>query len=122
MDRLFFLLGVFSVTLIMLVLVSIRRAHIRVEYSVSWLTAGLALFLLSLNQGFVRWLAVFFNIDYPSIIVLAMVVGVFLIVIYRLSIRVSALKDANIALAQRVAILEYYVKSRDEDTQTAKNV
>lgn len=121
MDRLFVLLGAFSVLLIALVLVSIRRAHIRVEYSVSWLVAGMALLLLSLNRGFVRWLAVFFGIDYPSIIVLAAVVGVFLIVIYRLSLRVSSLKDANIALAQRVAILEFYLKSRDEDPQNAQN-
>ena len=122
MDRLFVLLAVFSLLLIALVLVSIRRAHIRVEYSVSWLVAGLALLLLSINRGFVRWLAVFFGIDYPSIIVLSAVVGVFLIVIYRLSLRVSSLKDANIALAQRLAILEFYLKSRDETTQNAKNV
>ena len=121
MDRLFVLLGAFSLTLIVLVLLSIRRAHIRVEYSVSWLTAGFALLLLAGNRGFVRWLAVFFGIDYPSIIVLAAVVGVFLIVIYRLSLRVSSLKDANIALAQRVAILEFYLKSRDETTQVAEN-
>ena len=120
MDRLFLLLAGFSLTLIVLVLVSIRRAHIRVEYSVSWLTAGLALLILAVNRGFVRWLAVFFGIDYPSIIVLAAVVGVFLIVIYRLSLRVSSLKDANIALAQRVAILEFYVRSRDEDTENAQ--
>ena len=51
MDRLLNVMTGFSVLLIGLVLVSVRRAHIRVEYSVSWLAAGLALLVLS------RWRA-----------------------------------------------------------------
>jgi hypothetical protein len=39
---------------------------------------------------------------------------VFLLVFYRFSVRISNLKDANIALTQRVAILEYRLQSRDE--------
>jgi hypothetical protein len=46
---------------------------------------------------------------------------VFFVVIYRLSIRVSALKDANIALAQRLAILEYQLKSGHEEQKVSKN-
>jgi hypothetical protein len=35
----------------------------------------------------------------------------FLLVLFRLSVIISALKDANIALAQRLAILEYHIVS-----------
>ena len=36
---------------------------------------------------------------------------VFVIIFYRFSIIISKLKDDNIALAQRVAILEYHLQS-----------
>ena len=48
MDRLLNVLTVLSVCLMALVLFSVRRSHIRVEYSVSWLGASLALLILFL--------------------------------------------------------------------------
>ena len=56
MDRLLNVMAVFSVVLIGLVLASVRRAHIRVEYSVSWLVAGLVLLVLSRWRGAADWL------------------------------------------------------------------
>jgi len=44
---------------------------------------------------------------------------VFLLVFYRFSVIISELKDANIALAQRVAILQYRLESLDEKRQTS---
>lgn len=117
MDRLMTVMTVFSIALIAQVLLSVRREHIRVEYSVSWLTSGLILLILSLNHGLVRWLAAQLGVDYPPVAILMIVFCVFLVVFYRFSIRISALKDANIALAQRVAILEYHLKSIHEQQQ-----
>jgi hypothetical protein len=118
MDRLMSVLTVFSVALIGLVLHSVRREHIRVEYSVSWLTAGIILLILSLNRRLVNWLAAALGVDYPPVAILMIVLCVFLVVFYRFSLRISALKDANIALAQRVAILEYQLKSNHEQQKT----
>ena len=42
MDRLLNVTTAVSVILLLMVLVSIRRAHIRVEYSMSWLFAACA--------------------------------------------------------------------------------
>jgi hypothetical protein len=121
MDRLLTVLALFSVTVIVLVLASVRRAHIRVEYSVSWLTAAVLLLIVSLNPDFIRWLATHIGVEYPPLAVLMVMFGIFLVVIYRLSLRVSALKDASIALAQRVAILEYQLKSAHEERETPQN-
>jgi hypothetical protein len=118
MDRLMSVLTVFSIALIALVLHSVRREHIRVEYSVSWLTAGVVLLIVSLNRDLVHWLAASLGVDYPPVAILMIVFCVFLVVLYRFSIRISALKDANIALAQRVAILEYQLKSTNEQQKT----
>ena len=45
MDRLLNVTSVLSVILLVIVLVSVRRAHIRAEYSVSWLGVALTLLL-----------------------------------------------------------------------------
>lgn len=119
MDRLMTIMTVFSIVLIAQVLHSVRREHIRVEYSVSWLTAAVVLLVLSLNQGLVHWLADAMGVQDPPLAILMIVSCIFLAVFYRFSIRISALKDANVALAQRVAILEYHVMSSHEQQKTA---
>ena len=106
-----------SLVLMILVLVSVRRAHIRVEYSVSWLGAAAALLALSRSERLLAKLAGLLGIGDPPLALLLLVGCLFLLVLYRLSIVVSKLKDANIALAQRVAILEFHLRSRDDQTQ-----
>ena len=119
MDRLMTVITVLSLAMIVQVLLSVRREHIRVEYSVSWLTAAVILLVLSLNDRLVHWVAGLLGVTYPPVAVLMIAFCVFLAVFYRFSLRISDLKDANIALAQRVAILEYYLKSSNEQQETA---
>lgn len=119
MDRVMTMLTAFSLVIIGLVLYSVRRQHIRVEYSVSWLGAAIVLLIVSMRQDFVAWLAKAMGIGYPPVAILMIVFFVFLFVAYRFSLRISSLKDANIALAQRVAILEYHVRAISNEQETA---
>lgn len=119
MERLLNLLSIFSVVLIVLVLTSLRRAHIRVEYSVSWLAAAVFLFILSRSQVFLDWLTARLGLPDTPLVLALLVSCVFLVVFYRFSVVISTLKDHNIALAQRVAILEFRLASLYED-QTNK--
>jgi hypothetical protein len=121
MDTLLTVVGISGVLLFLVVLFSVRRAHIRVEYSVSWLGAAIVLMVVSLNGELLNWLATFLGISYAPIALLFVISTVFLFVFYRFSIRLSDLKDANIALAQRVAILEYQLRSSHETTETPTN-
>lgn len=114
MDRLLNVMTVFSLLLMGLVLSSVRRAHIRVEYSVSWLLAALALLLLSRLRGLQEWLAASIGLNDAPLALLLVAGAVFLVVLYRFSLIISALKDSNIALTQRVAILEFRLESFDE--------
>ena len=121
MDRLLNVTAALSIAMIVLVLLSVRRSHIRVEYSVSWLGAGVVLLILSRNSAALHWLADLMGISYPPLALLLVVFCVFLLVFYQFSIRISDLKDANIALAQRVAILEYQLQSVHEEKQTQRH-
>jgi hypothetical protein len=121
-DRLLNVVTVFSAVLIGLVLGSVRRAHIRVEYSVSWLAAGLALLLLSRSRALQEWLAKALGLYDASLTLLVLAGALFLVVLYRISLVISNLKDSNIALMQRVAILEFQLTNlHEKDKASAGN-
>lgn len=118
------LLNVIGVALLLAfgwVLASLRREHIRVEYSVSWLLAAGLLLALSRWTTLNRWLAGALGVGDPALALLLIAGGVFLVVLYRLSIRISGLRDSNIKLAQRVAILELRLESTDEKDKAAED-
>jgi hypothetical protein len=119
MDRLLNVMTGFSVLLIGLVLLSVRRAHIRVEYSVSWLAAALVLLALSRSRALLDRIGGGMGItagglDVAPVTLLVVTGALFLLVLYRLSMMISSLKDSNIALAQRLAILEFRLESHEE--------
>lgn len=103
--------------MLLVVLFSVRRSHIRVEYSVSWLAASVILLILSRSSFALQWIAHQLGLaDLPLAFVI-LVVCVFIVVIYRLSMVISDLKDANIAMAQRLAIVEFELRNRDGEQQ-----
>jgi hypothetical protein len=111
MDRLLNFTTGMSVLLIVLVLASVRRAHIRVEYSVSWLLASVAILVLSRSRKLLEAAAAQLGVADPPMALMLLAGCVFVIIFYRFSLIISKLKDDNIALAQRVAILEYHLQS-----------
>ncbi len=110
MERLLNWMTAMSVILMLLVLFSTRRARIRVEYSVSWLIAALVILVLSRSRSLLESIASQLGITYPPLALVMIVGGIFLIVFFRVSVVISKLKDDNIALAQRLAILEYHLR------------
>jgi hypothetical protein len=96
------------------VLASVRRERIRVEYSVSWLLAAGSLLALSRWRTLNQWLAEALGVSDPVVAVILVTGGVFLVVLYRLSIRISGLRDSTIKLAQRIAILELRLETTAE--------
>ena len=110
MDRLLDLTAGLGLVLLILVLVSVRRSHIRVEYSVSWLAAGVALLLLSRARQFLNSAGEYLGIPGSPVALLLISGAVFLLMFFRFSVILSKLRDDNIALAQKVAILEYHLQ------------
>jgi len=120
MDRMLDVMAIFSLLLGGLVLVSVRRAHIRVEYSVSWLTAAVALLILSRWRDLVHRIPLWLGVSDAALAMLMVSGGLFVLVLYRLSMIISHLKDSNIALIQKVAILEYNLESLHEKITAAR--
>lgn len=110
MERVLTVAAILSLALIVRVLHSLRREHIRVEYSVSWLVAGIAVCVLAQWDWALQFLSSLLGIHYPPAALASIAMGIFLLVLYRISMIVSDLKDNNIALAQKVAILEFELR------------
>jgi hypothetical protein len=118
MERLLNAMTLLSIVMLGMILFSVRRSHIRVEYSVSWLAAAAILLILSRSSSVLEWVARQLGLADPPLALVMLVVCVFIVVIYRLSVRISDLKDANIAMAQRLAIVEFQLQSRNEEQQS----
>ena len=109
MDRLLDVSAGVSALLLIIVLVSVRRDRIRVEYSVSWLLASGTILVLSLARPLLNHIRALLGLPDTPLAVFLLGSAVFLIVFFRFTVIVSQLRDDNIALAQRVAILEYHI-------------
>jgi hypothetical protein len=105
---------VLSALLLLLVLFSVRRAHIRPEYSISWLLAAAGMLLLSRARPVLDFVTRRCGIPDTPLTLFLIVGSIFLIMFFRFSVIISHLRDDNIALAQRVAILEYYLRGMRE--------
>jgi hypothetical protein len=120
MDRLLNVTTALSVILLLLVLISVRRAHIRVEYSVTWLVAAVSMLVLSRARPLLDAVRNFIGLPDSPLTLFLLAAGVFLLMFFRFSVMISHLRDDNIALAQRVAILEYHIQDlKDHEKQEA---
>ena len=107
MERLLDVLAVFSIFLFVSVLRALRNSRIRVEHSVSWLVAALAVLILSRAHGALVWVAAQLRVKEPILVLIVLLLLVFLRVLNHFSLVISDLKDANITLTQKLAILEF---------------
>jgi hypothetical protein len=92
-----------------MVLGALRRAHIRVEYSVTWLIACFAILGLSRSQLLLEWVASALGLSFAPTVIVLVTGFIFIVMFFWACIVISRLRDDNIALAQRVAILEYHL-------------
>ena len=111
MDRLLNVSTGLSLILLIIVLISVRRAHIRVEYSITWLFAAAAMLVLSRSRPVLEYVTRHAGIPDTPLTLFLTAGSIFMIMFFRFSIIISHLRDDNIALAQRVAILEFHVRS-----------
>jgi hypothetical protein len=110
MERLLDVLLVVSICLLFIVMRGIRRSRIRIEYSVSWLAAVALIIALSRSKGLLVRISGLLGVDEPLLVLIFLIMLVFVGVFQRFSIVISHLKDMNITLTQRVAILEFELR------------
>ena len=110
MERIRVTVAVLSLLLIAQIIRSVRREHIRVEYSMTWLGATLLLLLLSLSDTAMSQLGEWIGLTDRPLILIVLAGVLFVFTFFRYSLVVSSLKDHNIQLAQRVGMLEWEIE------------
>lgn len=121
MERLLDLLTLVSICLFIVVMRGLRRSRIRIEYSVSWLAAATLVFALSRSKWLLVHISALLGVNEPLLVLIFLIMLVFLGVFHRVSIVISHLKDMNITLTQRVAILEYQLLHAQDVSNRAIN-
>jgi hypothetical protein len=121
MERFRIAIAVLSGLLILQIVRSVRREHIRVEYSMTWLGATLLLLVLSLSDGAMSFLARLLGVADASLVLIALAGVFFVFIFFRYSLVVSSLKDHNIQLAQKVGLLEWEVERLGKELERQRD-
>jgi len=122
MDRLLNVTTGLSLILLVLVLISVRRAHIRVEYSITWLVSAVAMLILSRARPLLEAIRQWSGLPDTPLTLFLFAGGVFVLMFFRFSVIISHLRDDNIALAQRLAILEFHLRRTGRPGDADPNV
>jgi len=103
-----------SLALLLVVFELIRSRRLRERYALLWLATGVVLVVLSVWRGglntIARWLGVR---GYPPAVLFAIGLLFVILVLLHYSTVISRLADQNTILAQRLAILEAKLRSRE---------
>jgi len=118
MERIRIAVAILSVLLILQIVRSVRREHLRVEYSMTWLAAALLLLILCLSDTAMDKLARLIGVPDSPLILIVLAGVLFLFTFFRYSLVVSSLKDHNIQLAQKVGMLEWEIERLNKVLQS----
>ena len=121
MERIRIAVAALSVLLIVLIIRSVRREHIRVEYSMTWLGTALLLLILCLSDRALDAVARLLGVRGSPLALIALAGVLFVFTFLRYSIVVSSLKDHNIELAQKVGMLEWEIERLKKDLEEHKS-
>ena len=110
MDRARWATALFCVVLLANIVRAVRREHIRVEYSMAWFAAALGLLALCLSDWALERLSALLGVQDFAFVLLLVGAVAFLFTFFRFSVEVSALKDHNIVLTQKIGMLEWEVR------------
>ena len=100
------LLSLIGIVTLVGTLTSLRREHIRAEYSISWLAGGLIITVIAIYPRLLQYASAALGVD-AHIAFLILAAGMVSALTFEISHVVSRLRDENVVLAQKVAILEY---------------
>ena len=121
MDRIRWTFACFCVLLLIQIVRSVRRDHIRIEYSMAWLTAAAGLLALTLWEAALRWLSDLFGVPDFGLLLVLLAGLAFLFTLFRSSVDVSTLKDHSIVVGQKVGMLEWEIRRQRDEIERLRN-
>jgi len=106
----------FSLSLLALIIVLIRRKKIREEYAILWIVIFLAFFLLSVFRGLIDNISSLLGIQYQPASLFLILIGFLFLLVFHFSLVISDMKKKINALAMTLAILEESVTKEQKNS------
>ena len=103
-----------AVILLLVILELIRSRRLQERYALLWLLTGCVILVLAVWRGLLGWLADRVGIAYPPSALFILAALFILLVLLHYSTVISELSERNLALAQRLALLEQQLKETTE--------
>jgi hypothetical protein len=104
-----------SLVLLLVVFELVRSRRLRERYALLWLLTGVVLVVLSAWRGGLNTIAGWLGVrGYPPAVLFAVGLLFVILVLLHYSTVISRLSDQNVILAQRLALLELEVSSKQD--------
>ena len=116
MEKIQFISLAFSVMILYLVIHSVRKEYLRVEYSILWLVTALTMVTLSASPRLLKTFSDVVGIYYPPSAIFLVSTLFFLSLLFHLSVIVSRTKENTKRLAQVVGLLQWRVEQLERKT------
>jgi hypothetical protein len=107
-----------ALALLVVIFELIRSRRLQERYALLWLLTGLVIFVLAAWRGLLGWLADLVGIAYPPSALFVLASFFVLVVLLHYSTVISKLSEQNTILAQRLAILEHALRSKEDDEES----
>jgi hypothetical protein len=102
-----------AIVLLVVIFELIRSRRLQERYALLWLLTGIVILVLGAWRGLLGWLADLVGIAYPPSALFVLASFFVLVVLLHYSTVISELSDQNRILAQRLAILEHDLRTKD---------
>jgi hypothetical protein len=110
-----------SIVLLLVVFELVRSRRLRERYALLWILTGVVLVALSAWRGGLNTIAGWLGVrGYPPAVLFAVGLMFVILVLLHYSTVISRLSDQNVILAQRLALLELELSSRDVEQPQAE--
>lgn len=106
---------IFSLFLLGLIAVLIRKKKIREEYAILWIVIFLIFFFLSLFRGTIDKISSLLGIQYQPASIFLILIGSLFLLTFHFSLVISDMKKKINALAMTLAILEGSFSEKEKD-------
>jgi hypothetical protein len=107
-----------AVILLLVIFELIRSRRLQERYALLWLLTGLVIFVLAIARGLLSWLSGLVGIAYPPSALFILAAFFILLVLLHYSTVISKLSEQNLALAQRLALLEHRAREDADEPPT----
>jgi len=107
-----------ALALLVVIFELIRSRRLQERYALLWLLTGLVIFVLAAWRGLLGWLADLVGIAYPPSALFVLASFFVLVVLLHYSTVISKLSEQNTILAQRLAILEQALRSKEDGAES----